>query len=159
MLSAMPVEQVRSSRSAADPGTCLTAVLAADETSVRDGLIRMMASPSLSGVGEDLRATAEIVLAEVLNNVVEHAYAQGPGDIELSLDCRDDGVAVCITDSGLPMPGGALPEGRPQVLGAIPDLPEGGFGWFLIRSMTRDLTYRREGGRNRLCFIIPPDRG
>ena len=37
------------------------------------------------------------------------------------------------------------------------DLPEGGFGWFLIRSLTRDLTYLREDGYNMLCFCVDVD--
>ena len=36
-------------------------------------------------------------------------------------------------------------------------LPEGGFGWALIRDMTRDLTYRRQGRMNRLSFVIDLD--
>ena len=54
------------------------------------------------------------------------------------------------------MPGGFLPEGRlPQTDLPGTDLPEGGFGWHLIRSMTRDLQYRRRRGTNRLNFLIP----
>ena len=34
------------------------------------------------------------------------------------------------------------------------DLPEGGFGWFLIRQLAWDVRYVREGRTNRLFLAI-----
>ena len=114
-----------------------------------------MASPAQTVQEDDLRGTAEIVLAEVLNNIVEHAYADQGGDITLRL-VRHDGALHCtVTDTGAPMPGLCLPEGRFQPLDDLADLPEGGFGWFLIRSLTQGLAYRRSKGINRLSFQLP----
>jgi serine/threonine-protein kinase RsbW len=110
---------------------------------------------------EDDRGTVELVLAEVLNNVAEHAYAGGSGPVEVGLCATPLGLACRIVDRGLAMPGGKLPDGGlPDV--APPDFPEGGFGWHLIRSLTADLTYARSAGQNRLSFLIPlspPDPG
>ena len=39
-------------------------------------------------------------------------------------------------------------------LGAVEDLPEGGFGWHVIRTLSKDLHYRRENGRNQLSFRL-----
>jgi len=104
-------------------------------------------------------AAAEIVLAEVLNNVVEHAYATLRGTVDLELRLAGDTLACTVRDAGAQMPDGTPPLGR-QVLVDVPleHLPEGGFGWFLIRSLTRDLDYRRDQGRNRLTFLLPVDR-
>lgn len=121
---------------------------------VRTGLQTLMGSALLRSLTTDCRDTAQIVLAEVLNNVVEHAYAQSDGDIELTLVLGPQGLCCNIYDSGLPMPGLALPEGQLAAYGETADLPEGGFGWFLIRSMTRDLTYARAAGRNHLSFRL-----
>ena len=56
------------------------------------------------------------------------------------------------------MPDGGPPKGHPAELGVdMQDLPEGGFGWFLIRTLTTDLRYRREAGRNRLSFQMGID--
>ena len=51
-------------------------------------------------------------------------------------------------------PGAKCPRAWPHDLEALgeQDLPEGGFGWFLIRELTHDLTYRRDGSRNHLSF-------
>ena len=95
--------------------------------------------------------TVELVLAEVLNNIAEHAYADAPGHVAVTVVLVADGIACEVVDEGAAMPGGALPEGN------LPEehLPEGGFGWHLIRSLTRDVAYRRQRGTNRLTFHIP----
>jgi len=102
----------------------------------------------------------EIVLAEVLNNVVEHAYAEhGRGVIELDVKREGQRLTFVIRDDGRPMPGGIAPGGIPQDLDvAEKDLPEGGFGWFLIRELTRDLRYHRTGNRNELRFFISVEK-
>ncbi len=101
----------------------------------------------------------EIVLAEVLNNVVEHAYAEhGRGLVELEVEHGPAALAFRIRDEGLPMPGGDAPAGLAHDLDvSAQDLPEGGFGWFLIRELTEDLRYRRVGNRNELTFRIAFD--
>ncbi len=101
--------------------------------------------------------TLELILAEVLNNIVEHAYGdRGVGRIDLDLSVRDGWISCTITDRGAPMPGGFLPNARrysPDEM-ALGDLPEGGFGWGLIRDMADLLTYQRDGDRNRLSLGI-----
>lgn len=122
---------------------------------VRRALRRVMASAVLSSLPDDLCGSAEIVLAEVLNNIVEHAYADGTGTITLHLVRQGGGLACEIHDQGAAMPGLCLPAGRSQPLADLADLPEGGFGWFLIRSLTVGLDYRRIAGVNRLSFQLP----
>ena len=130
---------------------------------VRRALQKVLASPLLTNPNQtaqedDLRGTAEIVLAEVLNNIVEHAYADQAGNITLRL-VRHDGALHCtVSDTGAPMPGLCLPEGQFQPLKDLADLPEGGFGWFLIRSLVTELTYQRIDGENRLSFILPDEQ-
>ena len=100
--------------------------------------------------------SAEVVIAESLNNVVEHAFHETPdGRIELALRQTGRGLLVEIEDKGAPMPGGAPPIGDPvDPSGPKEDMPEGGFGWFLIRALVHDLTYERIGDANRLTFRI-----
>lgn len=109
------------------------------------------------GVDMDSLGTVELVLCEVLNNVVEHAYAScasGP----VWLRCRHEarGLRILLADEGVPMPHKRLPTGAPPDTGVCcEELPEGGFGWYLVRELSRDLSYRRAGGRNRLGLVIP----
>lgn len=129
-------------------------VIASDQLAVRQALAELLAAPSLCSMECDLRGRVEIVLAEVLNNIVEHAYAHHQGEISLELSTDPTGIACCIQDSGAEMPGLILPEGK-LAPHDPDDLPEGGFGWFLIRTLTEDLSYRRHGGTNELRFRLP----
>lgn len=123
---------------------------------VRAGLDRLLGSAALSDLSEEARGTLWIVMAEVMNNIVEHAYAgiDDAGDIRLRMWRHGSTVAVEVTDSGAPMPGLTLPEGRLADIAPGEDLPEGGFGWFLIRSLTDWLIYDRVGEVNRLRFCM-----
>ena len=105
-----------------------------------------------------LPGTLELVLAEAMNNIVEHAQAgHNDGVIELILTVNDDGLGVVLRDDGSAMPGARLPEAHPSIPeGADLDaLPEGGFGWSLIRALAEGLSYRREQGWNETTLRIP----
>nr|WP_317625820.1 ATP-binding protein [Rhodoalgimonas zhirmunskyi] len=111
-----------------------------------------------SCVSADQLGLIELVLGEVLNNVVEHAY--GPvtnGQIEVECALGEGALVFVVRDFGREMPEGQLPEGLPIDIHRLreEDLPEGGFGWFLVRALVRGLEYRREAGCNTLSFTIP----
>ena len=94
-----------------------------------------------------------LVLAEMLNNIVEHAYPDPdrPGPIHIACHHEADGLHLSVSDEGLPMPDLQAPLGLPQEIdGPICDLPEGGFGWFLIRDLAKDLSYQRLAQENRI---------
>lgn len=132
-------------------------VFPGDELSVRDALSSVIDAVNDLAAGEPPQGVVEIVLAEALNNVVEHAYSgQERGVIDLELIEHAGTLAFTITDDGHPMPDGNLPQGKAHDLSvATQDLPEGGFGWFLIHELTNQLSYERADGRNVLTFQIP----
>ncbi|KPP84313.1 MAG: serine/threonine-protein kinase RsbW [Rhodobacteraceae bacterium HLUCCO07] len=134
---------------------------ASTELAVRAALNELTTALFVEGHDDSVRSTAEIVLGEVLNNIVEHAY--GPdrqGEIELCCESGQNALWVTVCDRGAPMPGLRLPSGRPVELdGVREDLPEGGFGWFLVHSLAENLDYCRAAGRNRLSFAVPYGHG
>lgn len=105
------------------------------------------------GLVDDVR----IVLAEVLNNVEEHAYAGASGDpVTVHLEVARDGLHCVVEDRGsrfpsARLPGPDMPVGSPT---APETLPEGGFGWPIVRKLTREVRYVRESGTNRLAFRL-----
>jgi serine/threonine-protein kinase RsbW len=98
---------------------------------------------------------AELVLAEILNNVAEHAYEDGQaGPVDLRVELAPGRLICRVRDKGRALPGGNLP-------GAVPadprDLPEGGFGWSMVRALASNICYRRIGGWNALdCDLCYP---
>ena len=123
---------------------------------VRNALEEARATWRDWGIVAQCSADAEQVLAEVLNNVVEHAHQEDPnGTVHLTCASQGKDLVFEVRDNGRPMPNLELPEGRlADITGVLEDLPEGGFGWFLIRTLTEDLSYVRDDGWNRLRFKI-----
>ncbi len=99
----------------------------------------------------------ELVLAEVLNNIVEHAYAERPdGEIRFDVEFDETRLLAGFIDTGAAMPEGALPSGSPANLDVDMHLmPEGGFGWYLIQSLSERLVYERKGAENHLSLEMP----
>ncbi|MDT8857381.1 ATP-binding protein [Paracoccaceae bacterium Fryx2] len=133
-------------------------VIPSDPLAVRAALRTLFDTLLLRTMPEDDRSTAQIVLAEALNNIVEHAYANSHGEIEVTLSLQPTGLDCRIVDFGHPMPGGHPPDGSLPPIGPEDTLPEGGFGWHLIRSLSRDLNYDRVDGCNRLSFRLDTGR-
>ena len=101
----------------------------------------------------------EICLAEALSNVVRHSYKDMMGgDIEVTVRALPDRLVMEIADEGRPMPeraqesirsGGPL---RDPAAMPVADLPEGGFGLAILRTVLDEVSYRREGSRNVLTL-------
>jgi len=114
--------------------------------------MRQTLAPSLHN--EAVTDYVELVLAEALNNVVEHSGCAESGELihlEIMLDDRD--VRCQIRDCGAPWPELRNPGRFPDPLEG--DAPEGGFGWPLIHTLTRELRYERVLGENRLTLVLP----
>lgn len=121
---------------------------------VRDGLSDAIAALRVLKLSCEEYGAIELVFAEMMNNIVEHAYADTPdGIIQLVVQPKELGLFCTFSDDGHPMPDSSVPAGNfAEVDCEIADLPEGGFGWFLIRDLARDLEYSRNGGKNILTF-------
>ncbi|SFM91975.1 serine/threonine-protein kinase RsbW [Thioclava dalianensis] len=148
----------RAQSDAEDPPRIFHHSFPATMLAVRDAL-RAALARFLRQMTPEEAGTLELILAEVLNNIVEHSYADRPtGTITLSIVRDRRGLCCSVSDDGRPLP--------PTCLSALseaperPDpstLPEAGFGWFLIRDLVTDLGYSREGARNLLAFRLPLD--
>lgn len=123
------------------------------ETAVREALKGVIAELKPLALDVEEASTVELVLAEALNNIVEHAYPApaATGPIFIKCQHRADGLHVTIRDRGAAMPDGQAPIGMAQSVDVdVMDLPEGGFGWFLIQDLAKDVRYRRVGEENQL---------
>ncbi|SDC71502.1 ATP-binding protein [Ruegeria marina] len=127
----------------------------ATELEAREGICSVAERLIRQGLAAERTGDVEIALAEAINNVVEHAYSGiEPGQIQVCCRLLADNLEIRIHDRGKPMPDGNLPSGDPIVPA---DLPEGGFGWFLIRQLVNEIEYQRLGQGNLLSlrFDLP----
>lgn len=126
------------------------------ELATREALQAVVSDLYGRALGGELVGSVELVLAEILNNIAEHAYAdRAPGPIDLRMVISGGTLRVEIIDQGLPLPDTGIPgPANANLPSDTADLPEGGFGWFLIHELTESLQYRRDAGRNRLTVTF-----
>ncbi len=123
----------------------------------RQALKQIFEKLSLLSLAKEDLATIELVLAEALNNIVEHAYQeQAPhGPIRIQCHHKSNGLHFTITDQGKPMPDGQIPLGLAQSVELDPsDMPEGGYGWSLIKDLAKDVHYLRVDQENQLDLRV-----
>jgi serine/threonine-protein kinase RsbW len=114
---------------------------------IASALRTIMAAPMLCSLSLSLLRDLELVLAESLNNVAEHAYAGiNDGSVSVCISRDDQTVRIEIQDTGQ-----AMPKKIADVSDA-PPMDEGGRGWLLIRSLCKSVHYRRDQGVNHLTL-------
>jgi serine/threonine-protein kinase RsbW len=95
----------------------------------------------------------ELVLAEALNNVVEHAYMYvEEGEIEIIVVLTGESLRTRITDSGRKFDGPPPFKDLDIDNCDFEELPEGGFGWNLIRTLTDEVEFEHKNDQNRLTL-------
>ena len=111
------------------------------------------------GWGESLTFKVNLVLEELATNIIAYGGREGRQhpDIEIHIASRNDELAIEISDDGRPFdPLNDAPPAR--VVDEKTEIaPVGGLGIHLVRNMMDSLSYRYEGGRNRLSMTARRD--
>ncbi len=97
----------------------------------------------------------QLCVAEWLTNVIEHGYAMRTGHpIELTLQFKGELLEMSIRDQGRPFSLANLEQAYVREFDPrdIDNLPENGWGLYLIKSCINSFDYRREGNNN-ILFI------
>lgn len=107
------------------------------------------------GVESECIGDVMLVLAEAVNNVIEHAYGVDTrGDIEIKGTLRAQTLSVQIVDKGKPFDGPPHEVVLNTEKYELSDMPDGGFGWFLIKSLTEDIHFSNDGVYNKLTLVV-----
>lgn len=91
-----------------------------------------------------------LVMSEAMTNIARHAYPDQEGSIGFHLHLDQTAVRCCLVDSGIAFDPSSTGRAAPEPSA----FPEGGYGWFLVRSLTDTLSYNRKDGVNTLRFSI-----
>lgn len=138
----------------ADHTAFSTLDIPANPHSVRQALHTLIGHLNSLRLEDEELGSVELVVAEALNNIVEHAYrGREGGEIQLWWTLGRTGLHVRIADTGRQMPDGWVPLMMSRDAADHAALvPEGGFGWFLIAGLAHNVVYRREKNVNTLTF-------
>ncbi|MDE0667229.1 MAG: ATP-binding protein [Acidimicrobiaceae bacterium] len=104
------------------------------------------------GWSGELTFRISLVVDELAQNVVDYAYIDTPGDVEVAVTSTDETVVIEITDEGKPFD--PLTEApAPDLTSPIESRPIGGLGVHFTKTLMDDVEYRRESGQNRLRIV------
>ena len=97
-----------------------------------------------------------LVLEELVLNVINYAYDESGHQVEVQLTCNEEDLVIEITDEGRPFdPLHDAPD--PDMDSPMEERRIGGLGVYLVRTMTSEMQYRREDGRNHMMVAVPRD--
>jgi anti-sigma regulatory factor (Ser/Thr protein kinase) len=99
-----------------------------------------------AGLGPERGARLELAVEEWVVNLCRHAFGKRAGRIEVVVRRGDGGLVVEIADDGPTFDPTAKPE--PDVAAPLEERKPGGLGLLLMRRMTDQVLYRRDGERN-----------
>ncbi|MDK9717621.1 MAG: ATP-binding protein [Trichlorobacter sp.] len=98
-----------------------------------------------------------VAVEEAFVNVCHYAYPDTEGVVSIACGADSETFVVEITDSGAPFDLLSLPE--PDTTADIMDRQIGGLGVHFIRTLTDQVSYRREEGNNILEMILHKTEG
>ena len=104
------------------------------------------------GWSGDLAFRVSLVIDELAQNIVDYAYDDGTGDVEVVVTSQSETIVIEIVDEGQPFdPLTQAPA--PDLTSAIEDRPIGGLGVHFTRTLMDNVEYRRESGKNCLKIV------
>ncbi len=109
-----------------------------------------------AGLDDDEVFHVEMAVDEACSNIIEHAYAQQAGDIEIVCECPATGqLEVVLRDSGQPFdPADVPPPNVNAALADLDDLNEGGLGLYFMRKLMDEVRFEYVPGQgNRLTML------
>ncbi len=103
-------------------------------------------------VDKSIIGKVELCLAEALNNIIRHAYKNNPENlVNIKAEKSGNEIKIALIDYGIPRP----PDIEPSLCfdpEDIENLPEGGFGLYLIENLMDENFYKTENGKNILLL-------
>jgi serine/threonine-protein kinase RsbW len=96
----------------------------------------------------------QLATEEALLNIFQYAYpGEHKGEVEVTCEMKGDSeLNIRILDTGIPFDILSLSE--PDLACPLPDRKIGGLGCYLIRKLTDDVQYIRQGDTNILTLLV-----
>jgi anti-sigma regulatory factor (Ser/Thr protein kinase) len=114
--------------------------------------IRHAATAPDTALSEDNLHKVELAAEEILVNIIQYAYPDGAGEIEIEcLPAEGGGLEVSFVDEGNPFD--VLAKEDPDTSLPIDERAIGGLGIYLVKRLMDRVSYRRDSGKNVLTIV------
>ena len=91
-----------------------------------------------------------IILDEIVSNIVRCSGASG---FTIGIDRQPETLTMVFADDGKPFDP-TTEIAAPDITAAAADRKIGGLGIFMVKKMSKSVSYRRENGRNVLTVVM-----
>ncbi len=104
------------------------------------------------GVAQNKIGEIQVAVEEALVNVINYAYKNGDGDVEVTCTLDDERFIIEIVDSGLPFDFLSLQD--PDISLNVSERNIGGLGIYLIKRLMDHVAHKREDNKNTLTLAV-----
>jgi anti-anti-sigma factor len=104
-----------------------------------------------AGLDEEEVFHCQMAADEACTNIIEHAYGEGVGDIEITCLVEDGKCTIHIVDYGKPFDPDSVPP--PKLTENLDDIKPGGIGLYLMRKVMDEVVFDFTGPGNRLTLV------
>ena len=112
----------------------------------------VMSSPDVPQ-DETLRFKIRLSVEEIAENIVNYAYNNGNGFVEITTTLDEEGVlTISFKDAGVPF--NPLEKEDPDITLSLDERPVGGLGIFICKKMMDSASYVFEDGCNNFTMKI-----
>jgi anti-sigma regulatory factor (Ser/Thr protein kinase) len=94
----------------------------------------------------------DLILEEWITNVITYALKDTNRPLlRLRMEAMNDILKITVEDNGVPFDPLARPD--PDLSVPLEERPIGGLGIFLVKKLSKEIHYKREGDRNTLTIL------
>lgn len=126
--------------------TLLTLVLPAKLEHLGTFITAVTEAAEAKGAGARKLHDIELALEEALVNIINYAYPEATGSIELTCKYEEGSLLIEIVDTGTPFNVLSMPA--PDTTSDIQERTIGGLGIHFMKKLMDDVAYRREEHKN-----------
>jgi anti-sigma regulatory factor (Ser/Thr protein kinase) len=102
-------------------------------------------------ISEETVYEVNLIVDEVVSNIIRHGFNDDKEHtIKFGLSLENDDLVMKVEDEGLHFNPLIIPP--PDISRPMQERQPGGLGIFIVKKLTHDVQYRREGGRNFLVM-------
>lgn len=104
------------------------------------------------GITQNKIGEIQVAVEEALVNVINYAYKDGEGDVEVTCMLDDEKFIIEIIDSGFPFDLLSLQD--PDISLDVSERNIGGLGIYLIKRLMDHVAHTREDDKNILTLVV-----
>ena len=105
-----------------------------------------------AGLDEEVAQAAELVLDELLNNIISHAYLDaGQHTIVVEMCVAENALQIVVSDDGIPF--NPFTQNDPDLKSSLEEREVGGVGVFLVKKFMDECSYQRLENRNIVTLV------